>query len=255
MSLFDVAILSIVEGITEFLPISSTGHLILTSHLLNIPSSNFIKTFEVAIQLGAILSVVFLYWEKVLKSPSLLIKAAVGFVPTGLIGFTVYPIVKNLLDNELVTVAALFFGGILLIILEKIFEAKKNNIELKEISYKQAFTIGLIQCVALVPGVSRAAASIFGGMSVKLSRKSAVEFSFLLAIPTMMAATGYDLLKTAPSFSLQESIYLALGILFSFGVALFVLKWLLKYITTHNFVMFGVYRIIFSVLYFLLFLR
>lgn len=255
MSLFDVIILSVVEGISEFLPISSTGHLVLTSYVLAIPSSSFLNTFEIAIQLGAIFSVVFLYWQKVLKNPPLFAKATVAFIPTGIIGFTLYPIVKSFLNNELITVAALFFGGIAIIVFEKIFERDRKTIDLKELSYKNAMLIGLIQCISLVPGVSRAAASIFGGMSLKLDRKSAVEFSFLLAIPTMAAATGYDLLKTAPSFTPQEILYLALGILFSFGVALFVLKWLLKYITTHNFFVFGVYRIIFSILYFLLFLR
>lgn len=255
MSLFDVIILSIVEGITEFLPISSTGHLILTSYILTIPSSTFLKTFEIAIQLGAIFSVIFLYWQKVLEKPSLFFKISAGFIPTGIIGFALYPLIKSSLDNELTTVLALFLGGVALIVLEKIFEGKKDTIELEKLSYKKAFFIGLVQCISLIPGVSRAAASIFGGMSVRLSRKSAVEFSFLLAVPTMIAATGYDLLKTAPSFTSQEALYLLLGIIFSFIIAVLVLKWLLKYVATHNFVMFGIYRIIFSIAYFLLFLR
>lgn len=255
MSLFDVVILSIVEGITEFLPISSTGHLILTSHILSIPDSKFLNTFEIAIQLGAIISVIFLYWQRLLKKPNLFYKILVAFIPTGIIGFTLYPVLKSLLSSELVTVVALFVGGIALILIEKYLEHKKGSIEIDNLSYKKALFIGLIQSIALVPGVSRAAASIFGGMSVKLDRKSAVEFSFLLAIPTMMAATGYDLIKTAPNFTSQELIYLMLGVIFSFVVALATLKWLLKYVTTHNFIAFGVYRIIFSMLYFLLFLR
>lgn len=255
MSLFDVIILSLVEGITEFLPISSTGHLILTSHVLSIPDSSFLNTFEIAIQLGAILSVVFLYWQKVLEKPNLFMKILVGFIPTGIIGFTLYPLIKSFLGNELITVIALFLGGIALIALEKYFEAKKDTIELEKLSYMKALYIGLVQCVALIPGVSRAAASIFGGMSVRLSRKSAVEFSFLLAVPTMMAATGYDLTKTAPTFTSEQILYLILGIFFSFLVALAALKWLLKYVATHNFIAFGVYRIVFSILYFLIFLR
>lgn len=256
MNLLHVLILSFVEGLTEFLPVSSTGHLILTSHMLGIASSEFTKTFEIAIQLGAILAVIFFYWKRLLEDKTLIYKAFVGFLPTGILGFLLYPKIKSLLDSPTVTLMALFLGGLALILLELYFHyRKKETISKGDLSYKNAAVIGLVQSVSMIPGVSRSASSICGGLLCGLDRQKAVEFSFILAIPTMMAATGYDLLKSSASFSQNEYLSLAFGIAASCIVALFAIKFLLKYVQKHTFVPFGVYRIVLSVLYFLLFIK
>ncbi len=256
MLIVHVLILSLVEGLTEFLPVSSTGHLILTSHLLGIASSEFTKTFEIAIQLGAIMAVILFYWKKLLEDKTLIYKALVGFLPTGILGFLLYPRIKSLLDAPLVTLSALFLGGLALILLELYFHyRKKTTISKGYLSYKNAALIGLIQSISMIPGVSRSAASICGGLLCGLDRQKAVEFSFILAIPTMMAATGYDLLKSSASFTQNEYLSLALGIAASCAVALFAIKFLLKYVQKHTFIPFGIYRIILSILYFLLFIK
>lgn len=255
MNFAQAILLSIIEGITEFLPISSTGHLVLTSHLLGIHNSSFVQTFEIVIQLGAIAAIALLYWRRLLVNKTLGVKILIAFIPTGVLGFALYPLIKSFLSNELLTVAMLFLGGLLLLFIDKLFKEDNQTNTLDKLTYPQAALIGLFQSVAMVPGVSRAAASIIGGLTVKLDRKSAVEFSFLLAIPTMLAASGYDLLKSGEIFTNQEVFYLLLGIACSFIVALVVVKWLLKYIQTHSFSLFGWYRIIFSILYYLLFLR
>jgi undecaprenyl-diphosphatase len=260
MDLLHVIFLSIVEGVTEFLPISSTAHLILASHVLQIPKNNFLTTFEISIQLGAILSVVFLYFEKLYKNRNLLLKTLVGFVPTGILGLIFFKYIKMLLNDPFIPVASLFIGGIAIIGIEYYFKNQtKNSIQnaksLKEMSYKDAFWIGLMQSISMIPGVSRAAASIFGGMALRFDRKSSVEFSFLLAIPTMTMATGYDLLQSFQAFTANEALYILIGITASFLSALIVVKWLIQYVQSNNFIAFGVYRIVLSVLYFLIFLR
>lgn len=251
MDFLQAIILSIVEGISEFLPISSTGHLVLTSDLLNIPQTNFVKSFEIIIQLGAILAVVFIYWKKLIENIKLWKIILIAFLPTAVIGFLLYSVVKNfLLGNSLITIGAIFLGGILLIILEMFYKEMDHHIgEFEKINYKQAFLIGLIQSVSIIPGVSRAAASIIGGLFVGLKRKVAVEFSFLLAIPTMLGATSLDLIKSNFNFSMNEIFLLATGLTTSFIVALIVVKWFLKYIQNHNFIIFGIYRIILAVLF------
>lgn len=255
MDIIDVILLSIVEGITEFLPVSSTAHLILASNLLKIPLNEFVKTFEIAIQLGAILSVAVLFRKKLIQDKNLALKALVAFIPTGILGVMFYKVIKNLLGAPEVALYALFIGGVAIILLELFFKQKNVAKTHSVITYRQALVIGLIQAISMVPGVSRAAASIFGGMAVGLSRKNAVEFSFLLAVPTMAAATGLDLVKSAPNFDPGELFYLLVGVALSFIVALIAIKWLVKYVQTHDFIPFGVYRIIFSVVYYILFLR
>lgn len=260
MDILHITVLSAVEGITEFLPISSTAHLILTSHLLQIPSSDFLSTFEITIQLGAILSVIFLYFQKILKNKKLFYKAVIGFIPTGILGFTLFKIIKGFLENPYIPVASLFIGGLAIILIEMYFSKeaknqKRNAKSLTDLSYKDALWIGLIQSVAMIPGVSRSAASIFGAMALKFDREAAVEFSFLLAIPTMIAATGFDLLKSVKTLHSSDLSYILIGSVLSFIFALLAIKWLLKFISKNNFIGFGIYRIVLSVLYFILFLR
>lgn len=244
-------ILSLVEGLSEFLPISSTGHLILASDLLNITQTDFVKSFEIIIQLGAVLAVVFLYWKRIFTSFNLWPKLAVAFLPTAVVGLALYRVIKDLLlGNSMVTITALLIGGVLLIILEKLYNEKADHItSIDQVSHKQAFLIGLCQSISVIPGVSRAAATIIGGMFLGLKRQAAVEFSFLLAIPTMFAATGLDLIKSDFSFSSEQYTLLAIGFAGSFITALIAVKFLLKYVQTHTFVAFGVYRIILAILF------
>lgn len=257
MSFLQAIILSIIEGISEFLPISSTGHLVLTSDLLNIPQTNFVKSFEIIIQLGAILAVVVLYFEKLINNIKLWKIILVAFLPTAVVGFLLYSVIKNtLLGNSFITVFAIFLGGIMLIILELLYKEMDHHAgELERVSLKQALLIGLIQSLSIIPGVSRAASSIIGGLFVGLKRKVAVEFSFLLAIPTMFAATSLDLVKENFNFSTNEIFLLVVGLLTSFIVALIVVKWFLKYIQNHNFIIFGIYRIILALLFWIFVLR
>jgi len=260
MNIFHTIILAIIEGVTEFLPISSTGHMILTSHLLQIRQDELLKTFEIAIQIGPIVAITLLYFKKILKQKELLYKACIGFIPTGILGLLLYPKIKGLLGSEIVPIISLFVGGVAIIGIEWYFKRKTTTHKLQpttlsNLSYKDALGIGLIQSISMIPGVSRSAASIFGGLFLKLDRKSAVEFSFLLAIPTMAAATSLDILKSAHAFTQSGIFYIVFGTVISFLVALAVVKWLLKYIQTHDFMWFGVYRIIFAVIYFLLFIK
>jgi undecaprenyl-diphosphatase len=252
MTFIHTLILSIVEGITEFLPISSTGHLILTSHFLNIQQTEFLKSFEVIIQLGAILAVIVFFWKKLLTNRSLWPKIISAFIPTAILGFLFYDFIKAyLLGNELITLVSLFVGGIILIIIEKYGKSTASEEKsYREITYKNAFIIGLFQSVSMIPGVSRAAATIIGGMIMGLPRTTAVEFSFFLAIPTMMAATGLDLIKTNFSFTNDEIILLLIGFFGAFITALFTIKFLLSFIQKHTFITFGIYRIILAIVYY-----
>lgn len=253
MDFFQAIALGIIEGVTEFLPISSTGHLILAGKLLNIPDSNFLRTFDIAIQSGAILSVVVLYGAKLIRDRQLFKKVFVAFIPTGVLGFMLYKLVKNyLLDNEIVVLFSLLSGGILLIVFEKLFKQTNKHHDLENLTYKQSLLIGTIQSVSMIPGVSRAAATILGGLFLGLRRQAAVEFSFLLAIPTMLVATSYDLIKSAGSFSSNDFGVLMVGFVTSFVVALVVIRWFLNFIRQYDFVPFGVYRIIVALVFFLL---
>ena len=257
MTLIDGILLAIVEGVTEFLPISSTGHLLLLGKLLGTQSSTFTKSFEIIIQLGAILAVVSLYFRQVITNIKLWKILLVAFLPSMVVGLVFYNLIKSvLLDNNFVTLSALFIGGIVIIILEK---RNKNDehatSSLDKITYKQAFLTGVCQSLSVVPGVSRAAATILGGMFLGMSRKSAVEFSFLLAIPTMFAASALDVYKSFDVFTIQSVPVLISGFIISFVVALIAVKWLLGFVGNHSLLPFGVYRIVFAILYAVLFLR
>ena len=197
MTILHAIILSIIEGITEFLPISSTGHMVLASTLLKIQETEFVKSFEIIIQLGAILAVLLLYWKKLLTNKDTFIRVAIAFVPTGIVGLVLYKYIKDvLLGNPWIVVIALAIGGVLLILIEKFHKEKSGKISLFD-----AFLIGCAQSLSVIPGVSRAAATIAGALLLGIPRESAVEFSFLLAIPTMAAATGLDLLKSGHQFT------------------------------------------------------
>lgn len=257
MNYFQAVILSIVEGITEFLPISSTGHLILVSELLKIQQTEFVKSFEIIIQLGAIIAVAFLYWRMFFINKQIWQKVLVAFIPTGILGLTLYKLIKHfLVGNTFITLLSLFVGGVLLILLELMYKEKDHHVEkIENLSYKTAFFIGLFQSISMIPGVSRSAATIVGALFLGTKRKAAVEFSFLLAIPTMLAATGLDLVKNQFSFSSYEYSLLAIGLMGSFVVALIAIKFFMQFIKTHTFIPFGIYRIILAVLFFLVVLR
>jgi len=247
MNAVQVVLLSIIEGITEFLPVSSTGHLILASKLLRIQTTEFTKSFEIFIQLGAIMAVVTLYWRMLLGNRKLWVPLIMAFIPTAIVGFTLYPYIKGyLLDNTLVTTISLFVGGLVLIGFEKIYTEKSERL-----TWQRALMIGMFQSLSVVPGVSRAAATIIGGLSAGLSRKEAVEFSFLLALPTMAAATGLDLVKSAGTFDPNQFGILALGFCIAWFTAYFTVKLFLAYIKTHTFISFGVYRVILALVFWL----
>lgn len=256
MDLTTTLILSAVEGVTEFLPISSTGHLTLTSQALNIPQTEFVKSFEIIIQLGAILSVVFLYYKKLLDK-SLWSRIIVAFLPAAVVGFTLYKLIKDyLIGNNLIVVIALFVGGLIFIAIEMWFKNKeKNELEIQELTHFQSFGIGVFQSLSIIPGVSRAGASIIGGMLFGLKRKEAAQFSFILAIPTMVAATTLDIFETKLNFSSSELILLAIGFVASFLFALITVKLFLKYLANHSFIGFGIYRIFVAIAFYLIFLR
>lgn len=246
MTILHALVLGVVEGVTEFLPISSTAHLLFAQRLMGLQPTAFTATFDIVIQLGAIAAVALAVWRRFLADPRLVAVTFVGFLPTAVLGAIAYPFVKELLHaSPLVPILALGIGGVFLIAFE---QRRRSNLQtggqLANASYKQAIVVGIAQSVAFVPGVSRSAASIVGGMSAGLDRKAAVELSFLLAIPTMAAATGLDLLKTGFAFTADEWVMLAIGIISSFVTALIVVKWLMRYIETHTFASFGVYRIV-----------
>ncbi len=242
-------ILGIIEGFTEFLPISSTAHLVLASKLLKIPFSNFTKTFEIAIQSGAILAVVALYWRKFLDF-KMLKKVAVAFLPTALIGFAFYGLIKNyLLESMTVILASLAIGGIAMIFFDRLFKKNQSGSDLENITYGQAVKIGFFQSIAMIPGISRAAATIIGGMLLGIQKQAIVEFSFLLAVPTMLAATSLDLLKNFGEFSANQMGSLAIGFVVSFIMAIISIKFLLSYLKKHSFFGFGIYRIILVIIF------
>jgi undecaprenyl-diphosphatase len=250
MNFIHALILGVVEGLTEFLPISSTAHLALFSNfILHIPSDNFSKTFEIFIQLGAILAVVVIFWKKFWHW-EMIKKLFVAFIPTAIIGLLMYNIVKNvLLGSYMVMAWSLLIGGCIIVLFELFYKKKllaTSNPE--KISYKQCLYIGLFQSIAIIPGVSRSAATIIGGLWMGLKRETIVEFSFLLAVPTMLAASGLDLVKSAKTISSSEIGLLVIGFLAAFVVAIVVIKFLMKYIRKHDFQAFGIYRIILGLL-------
>ena len=242
-------LLGIVEGVTEFLPVSSTGHLILASNLLGIGQTEFQKSFEIIIQLGAIASVVALYFRRFFDI-QLLKKLFVAFIPTAVIGLALYRIVKTyFLGNEVIVLWSLFLGGIVLIVFELVTAKQQRTGTIENLTYSQCALIGLFQAISIIPGVSRSAATIVGGLWLGMERRAIVEFSFLLAVPTMLAATGLDLVKNASAFTSDQFGILSVGFIVSFIVALVSIKILLNIVRRHTFIPFGVYRIIVAVIF------
>lgn len=247
MNLFQAIILAIIEGITEFLPVSSTGHMIIGSSIMGIEKNEFVKLFTVAIQFGAILSVVVLYFKRFFKSVGFYLKLITAFIPAAVFGVLFSDKIDDLLENPMTVAISLVVGGIVLLFVDKAFnQPKEDNAD--NIKYPTAFIIGLFQCIAMIPGVSRSAATIIGGMTQKLSRKAAAEFSFFLAVPTMFAATAkkmYDYYKEgAASFSSEEIKLLAVGNIVAFIVAMIAIKTFISFLSKNGFKIFGIYRII-----------
>jgi undecaprenyl-diphosphatase len=259
MHFLESLILGIIEGITEFLPISSTAHLILASDILKIQQTDFHKFFEVFIQSGAILAVIFTYFKTIKSNKELIKKIAITFLPTAFFGFILYKIIKNVFfESKIIIIFALIVVGVLFIIVEKIL--KKNNLisslELDNLSYKTAFLIGVFQSLAVIPGVSRAGAVILGMIILGFKRKDAVLYSFLVAVPTILSAGLFDLYKTGiNTISLNTSniISLIIGFLSSFIFALFSTKWLIKYLQNNKLTSFGIYRITIGLLFLIYF--
>lgn len=248
MTSIQTIIVSIVEGLTEFIPVSSTGHMIIAEKLLNIPDNEYTKMFTVAIQLGAILAVVVLYWKKFFdfKNLPFYFKLMVGVVPAIILGLLFSKKIDALLESSTTVAVSLLLGGIVLLFIDKAFKNPTIHSE-KETSFTNAFIIGIWQCLAMIPGVSRSAASIIGGMQQKMTRSAAAEFSFFLAVPTMLAATGYKLFKhykETGGFTSDEIKQLALGNLVAFVVALIAIKFFIGFLKKHGFRVWGIYRII-----------
>jgi len=252
MDILQTLILAIIEGVTEFLPVSSTGHMILASSLMNIRDHAFLKTFEIAIQLGAILAIVMLYYKRFVRGIDIYIKLFTAFIPTAVIGFLAYKTIKTHLFHPLGVSLALILGGAVLILIDKRVIARTSQYpDLEDISYKHAFLIGVIQCVSMIPGVSRSAATIIGGVLNGLDKKQATEFSFLLAVPTMCAATGYDLLKTDATLSAHEILLMGVGFTGAFLCAWLAVKVFIRFVENHGFKIFGYYRILLGIIFLL----
>ncbi|HLG03436.1 MAG TPA: undecaprenyl-diphosphate phosphatase [Bacteroidia bacterium] len=252
MTFFQSIILAIIEGLTEFLPVSSTGHMILAGSIMDIKDREFTKTFEIVIQLGAILAVLALYWKRFFISIDIYLKLFVAFLPTGLIGFFAYKTIKEYLFNPITVSTSLIIGGVVLILLDRWTEKKESRYQsLEKISFRDAAMIGLFQCISMIPGVSRAAATIFGGIYSGFDRRQAAEFSFLLAIPTMLAASGWDLIQTHDSIRADDISMILTGAGVAFVVALLAVKGFVAFLNNHGFKSFGYYRIILGVVFLL----
>lgn len=260
MTIFEAVVLAIVEGITEFLPVSSTGHMIIASSLMGIESDDFTKAFTVSIQFGAILSVLALYWKRFFRSVDFYVKLFVAFIPAAIVGIVFGDAIDSLLENVTAVAIALILGGIILIFIDKWFSADnpEDISDSNHIPYKNAFLIGLFQCLAVIPGVSRSAATIIGGLSQKLTRKAAAEFSFFLAIPTMAGAMFksmfMDEIESGANAGLrpyelllqhQENMTaFIIGNIIAFIIAIIAMRSFVGYLTKHGFRMFGYYRIV-----------
>ena len=248
MDIVQSIIIGIVEGITEFIPISSTGHMIIAEKLLGITEDEFTKMFTIAIQLGAILAVVVLYWRKFFdfKNLHFYFKLLIGVIPAVILGLLFSKKIDEMLQSTTIVAFTMFLGGIVLIFVDKFFKRPRINSE-KQVSYLNSFTIGIWQCIAMIPGVSRSAASIIGGMQQKLTRSAAAEFSFFLAVPTMIAATGYKLFKHYQingGFSGEEIKLLLIGNIVAFVVALLAIKFFIEFLKKHGFRIWGIYRVV-----------
>ncbi|TSA42238.1 MAG: undecaprenyl-diphosphate phosphatase [Chitinophagaceae bacterium] len=248
MDIVQTIIIGIVEGITEFLPISSTGHMIITEKLLQIPEDDFSKLFTIAIQLGAILAVVVLYWKKffAFKHWEFYVKLIIAVIPAIVLGLLFNKKIDALLDKSMPIAITMLAGGIVLLFVDRLFKTPKIDRE-EDIPFAKAFLIGIWQCIAMITGVSRSAASIIGGMQQKLTRSAAAEFSFFLAVPTMLAATGYKLLKyynEHGGINAGEIKTLAIGNLVAFVVAMLAIKFFIGFLKKHGFAIWGWYRIV-----------
>ncbi len=248
MNIFQVIIIAIVEGLTEFIPISSTGHMIITEKLLHIAESEFVKVFTVAIQLGAILAVVVLYYKKFFNFSKwkFYVKLLIAVIPAIILGFLFSKKIDALLESATTVAVSMLAGGIVLLFIDNAFKRPLIDSE-EKVSYKKGFIIGVWQCIAMIPGVSRSAASIIGGMQQRLTRSAAAEFSFFLAVPTMLAATGYKLLKyfkESGGFTSVEVQQLAIGNVVAFLVAVLAIKFFITMLKKYGFRIWGVYRVI-----------
>lgn len=241
MEIFKAIIIAIIEGLTEFLPVSSTGHMIITQKLLNIEESDFVKMFIVNIQFGAILSVVVLYWRRFLQSFSFYFKLFVAFIPAAVFGLLFIDVIDRLLESVLVVAISLVVGGVVLVFVDKWFKNQTTN---NEVTYPKAFKIGLFQVIAMIPGVSRSAATIIGGLTQKMDRKAAAEFSFFLAVPTMFAASAYKMYKSYHVITKENIDVLLIGNVVAFIVALIAIKGFISFLTKYGFKVFGYYRIV-----------
>jgi len=246
MNIIQTIIISIVEGITEFLPVSSTGHMIIAQKLLNVESTEFVKAFTVNIQFGAILSVIVLYWKRFFQTLDFYWKLIIAVLPALILGFLLSDYIDSLLENVTVVAVMLVLGGVLMLFVDKWFDKPEEN---QEMDWKRALKIGFFQCIAMIPGVSRSMATIVGGMTTKLSRKNAAEFSFFLAVPTMAAASGYKLLKlflepTGKTLLADNLVTLLIGNAVAFVVAMAAIKFFIGFLTKYGFKAFGYYRII-----------
>lgn len=244
MSVLEAIVIAIVEGLTEFLPISSTGHMIIAERVLGVVPDSFTKAYIVSIQFGAILSVVALYWKRFLVGLDLYWKLGIAFVPAAVMGFLLDRVIDSLLDNVLVVALALLLGGVVLLFIDRWLDPKEE----RPVTYLRALWIGCWQCIALIPGVSRSAATIIGGMANGLTRKQAAEFSFFLAVPTMFAATTFKVIKgyseTPEIFTREKFGLLLLGNGVAFVVAVLAIRFFIGYLQKHGFQLFGWYRIV-----------
>jgi len=241
MTIFEAIVIAIVEGITEFLPISSTGHMIIAESLLGMDINEFTKAFTVNIQFGAILSVVVLYWRRFLQSWTFYQKLFIAFLPAAVIGFLAGDLIDSLLESVMTVAITMFLGGILLLFVDKWFNKENPD---QEVTYPKALKIGFWQCIAMIPGVSRSAATIIGGMQQKLSRTNAAEFSFFLAVPTMAAASAYKLIKDYKHINSENIGILLIGNIVAFIVAMIAIKTFITFLQKHGFKVFGWYRIV-----------
>lgn len=256
MSFLDAFFIALIEGITEFLPVSSTGHMMIATALLGVKATPFVKLFTVAIQLGAILSVVVMYFKRFFKSFRFYIKLIVAFIPAAVAGILLGDFIDVALENVFGVAVALFAGGIILLFVDKWFASNSLDDE-EDISFMRAFKIGVFQCIALFPGISRSGATIVGGMAQKLTRKNAAEFSFFLAVPTMFAATAKKLLdfyKAGMTLNKEEISLLVFGNVVAFIVAILAIKFFIGMLNKHGFRGFGWYRIVAGAVLIILFL-
>lgn len=244
MSLIQAIILAIIEGITEFLPVSSTGHMIIASSMMGNASDDFVKMFTVAIQFGAILSVIVLYWRKFFQSVDFYFKLLVAFLPAAVLGFLFNKKIDALLENALAVGITLLVGGVVLLFIDKLFDNKDES--KNEVTYGKALVIGFFQVIAMIPGVSRSAATIIGGLSQKMTRTAVAEFSFFLAVPTMFAATLYKMYKFHKEIGFQgeHTQVLIVGNIVAFIVAMIAIKGFISYLSKYGFKLFGYYRIV-----------